>query len=219
MKVHNSRLYLYVLFSKTRPGPRQEAILEAMIRVAGSKGYGSATVADVVAEAGASRATFYKYFGDKLDCFLAAFELAAERILGAAAAGCGSGQPWRERARRGLTAVVELLVADPALAGAAVVEAATAGAEARRRYWAAIARLARLLEDDGPTPHRVELPASTGLMAVAAVAGLIFDELRDGRVAELPGLLPELEFALLVPYLGPRAAADPSGATAASPSR
>jgi len=192
-------------------GSRREAILEAMIRVVGGKGYASTSVADVLTDAGSSRATFYKHFDDKLDCFLAALQVAAERILAAATGACDGEEGWQERARGGLIAVVELFAAQPELARATVVEAAIAGADARQRYWTTAGRLAQLLEDHGQAPNQAELPSSTGLMAVAAVAGLIFDELKEGTAADLPHLLPELEFALLVPYLGPRAAADACG--------
>jgi AcrR family transcriptional regulator len=185
---------------------RRQPILEAMIRVVGRKGYQAASVGDVVTEASASRSTFYKYFDDKHDCFLAAFELAAERIVAAALAGCNrAAGPWPEPTRGGLAAIVDLIARDPELARTAVVEAAAAGDEARRRHWAAIDRLARLL-DQGRRPRRPRLPPNTAQMAVSGVAALISDELRGGRAAELPGLLPELEFALLVPFVGPRAA-------------
>jgi AcrR family transcriptional regulator len=191
---------------------RRQPILEAMIRVVGRKGYQATAVADVVAEARCSRATFYKYFDDKHDCFAATCELALERVLAVALAGCDSARPWPESARGGLAAIVDLFAREPELARTAVVEVTAAGDEARRRHWAALDRLARLL-DEGRRPRRPRLPPNTALMAVSGVAALVFDELRAGRATELPHLLPELEFALLVPFVGPRAAvASPAGA-------
>jgi AcrR family transcriptional regulator len=187
--------------------PRRQPILEAMIRVAGDKGYRATAVADVVANAHASRATFYKYFDDKQDCFLAAYELAAQRILAAAEAGCDPERRWQERVCGGLGAVVDLFVREPALARTAVVEVAAAGGAARRRHWAAIGKLAGLLENGRKGVQQPRLPPNTALMAVSGVAGLIFDELQTGQARELPRRLPELEFALLVPFVGPRAAA------------
>jgi AcrR family transcriptional regulator len=187
-------------------GPRREPILEAMIRVAGRKGYEATSVADVVADAHASRATFYKYFDDKRACFLAAHELASEQILAAAESGCDPGLPWSERAVGALATVVDLFARKPELAGTAIVAVAAAGDEARRRHWAAIGKFARLLERDRETPSHLRLPPNTALMAVSCVVGLLFDELQAGRATELPRLLPELEFALLVPFVGPRAA-------------
>lgn len=188
-------------------GTRREAIVETMIRVSGSKGYLATSVADVVGEAHASRATFYKHFADREDCFLAAFDAASERVIEEARDGCEGRYGWLDRVRAGLAAVVELLATDPELARVVVVEVAAAGAEARRRQWAAIGELARMLDAGPETPSDVKLPATTGLMAVSAVVGLLFDELRDIGTADRLTLLPELEFALLVPFIGPRAAA------------
>ena len=196
--------------------PRRQPILEAMIRVAGRKGYQAASVADVVAAARASRATFYKYFADKRDCFLAAHELAIERILAVAREACDPALSWPLTARSGLAAIVDLFAREPALARTAVVEAAAAGDEARQRHWAAIGRLARML-DEGRPADQPQLPPNTALMAVSGVAALVFDQLRAGRAADLPRLLPELEFALLVPFVGPRAAADGARGDAAQP--
>jgi AcrR family transcriptional regulator len=189
-----------------RGGTRRDAIVEGMIRAAGRKGYLATSVADVIAEADVSRTTFYKHFDDKQACFLAAYDLAVGRIIAAAEASCEGRRNWRKRAVAGLAAMVELLAAEPALARIAVVEAAPAGPKARDRHRAAIARLGRLLEPHDEPELRPDLPSNTALMAVGAVAGLVFDELRKGRTADLTSLLPELEFALLVPFLGPRAA-------------
>lgn len=194
---------------------RRNAIVEAMIRVAGSKGYLATSVADVLAEAGASRTTFYKHFGNKRECFLAAYDLAIEKILGVTEAACEDEGCWRDRARCGLAAAIELLTADPALAQTAIVEASAAGAEARRCHSAAIGRFARLLESGRPTrENELQLPPNTALMAVGAVTGLILDELRGDGAPDLPRILPDLEFALLVPYLGPRIAGEAFATTA-----
>jgi AcrR family transcriptional regulator len=198
-------------------GTRRQAIVEAMIHVAGSKGYLAVSVADVLTEAGVSRTTFYKHFSDKQDCFLAAYDRAIGTILETAETACGGGRSWRDRAKGGLAAVVELLAAEPALARTAIVEISTAGADARRRHWTDLKRFAALLETDSRDAEP-ELPASTALMAISAVAGLIFDELREERGENLLRIRAELEFALLVPYLGPRVAAEAS-ATPAPASR
>jgi AcrR family transcriptional regulator len=200
------------------PQTRRDQIVEAMILVAGDKGYLATSVADVIAEADVSRTTFYKHFGDKRECFLAAYDLAVERIVGSAEAGCGGERTWLDGARGALVEVVDLFAAEPALGRMAIVEVAAAGAEARRRHSAAIGRLGRLLDSgrDECGWRALELPPFTGLMAVGAVAGLILDELREGQAGDLPRILPELEFALLVPYLGPR---DAGGLSARSPQR
>jgi hypothetical protein len=44
-------------------------------------------------------------------------------------------------------------------------------------------------------------------MAIGGVTGLISDEILAGRAEQLPGLLSDVLFATLVPYIGPDAAA------------
>jgi AcrR family transcriptional regulator len=187
---------------------RRELILAAMIRVVGSKGYKETSVADVIEEAGTSRTTFYKNFEDKHECFLAAYDMLVEQVFAEVVANCNGEQSWLERVENGLATIVELFALDPKLARTAVVEVAAAGADARQRHWNAVARFTEYLEGGRKLANGRELPENISLMSAGAVSGLIFDELLAGRAAQLPALLPDLLFAMLVPYIGPRAAAE-----------
>ncbi len=185
---------------------RRQLILEAMVRVVGAKGFRETSVADVIEEAGSSRATFYKYFDDKHDCFLAAYDMVVEQIFLEVTSSCDAEGPWLDRMRRGLATILSIFAVDPALARTAMVEVAAAGADARQRHWDTIARFTEFLEDGKELSNGVELPKHISLMSAGAVAGLIFDELLAGRADQLPDLLPDLLFAMLVPYVGPTAA-------------
>jgi AcrR family transcriptional regulator len=187
---------------------RRRLILEAMVRVVGSKGYKQTSVADVIEAADVSRTTFYKHFEDKHECFLAAYDLLTEQVLERVIANCDGEQAWVERVRIGLSTIVDMFALDPALARTAVVEVAAAGADARQRHWNAIVRFTEFLEDGEELAGGRELPENISLMAAGAVSGLIFDELLTGRAERLPRLLPDLLFALLVPYIGPGAATE-----------
>jgi AcrR family transcriptional regulator len=185
---------------------RRQQILEAMVRVVGRKGYKATSVADVIEAASTSRTTFYKYFDDKHDCFLDAYDMVVERVIGEVIASCDGEREWLERVRIGLTTIVELFALDPELARTAIVEVAAAGADARQRHWNAINRFTEFLVDGEELADGRELPENIALMAAGAVSGLIFDELLTGRAERLPELLPDLLFAMLVPYIGPGAA-------------
>ena len=185
---------------------RRQPILAAMIRVVGAKGYKAVSVADVIEEAGTSRTTFYKYFDDKHGCFLAAYEMLVEEVFGEVVANCDGDQSWVARMTNGLTTIVDRFAVDPALARTAVVEVAAAGADARQLHWNAIARFTEYLDAGRELAGDKELPENISLMSAGAVSGLIFDELLAGRAAQLPSRLPDLLFAMLVPYVGPQAA-------------
>lgn len=185
---------------------RRKPILEAMLRVVGEKGYKETSVADVIAEAETSRTTFYKHFEDKHDCFIAAYELLVEQLFAAVRAGCDADAPWTARVSDGLATIVERFAADPALARTAIVEVAAAGAEARQLHWQAISRFTEYLDQGRELAGDRELPENISLMSAGAVSGLIFDELLAGRAEQLPERLPDLLFAMLVPFVGPQAA-------------
>jgi AcrR family transcriptional regulator len=196
---------------------RRDLILAAMIRVVGSKGYKETSVADVIEEAGTSRTTFYKHFEDKHDCFLAAYEMLVEQVFAEVVSNCDGSMPWLQRVETGLSTLVRLFALEPELARTAVVEVAAAGADARRLHSNAVARFTEFLEDGREMAGGRELPENIALMSAGAVSGLIFDELLAGRAAQLPALLPDLLFAMLVPYIGPRAAAEEMRRAAGAP--
>ena len=93
---------------------QRERLMGTLVAVCTSKGYGATSVADLVELSGVSRKAFYELFSDKEDCFLAALDA----ILGAAMAGATAGLDfegsWQERATSGMTAFLDLLVAQPA---------------------------------------------------------------------------------------------------------
>jgi AcrR family transcriptional regulator len=60
------------LSSKDSKSSQRERLLAAMTELCAAAGYRDTTIADVIANAGVSRATFYEYFSDKDDCLLAA---------------------------------------------------------------------------------------------------------------------------------------------------
>jgi AcrR family transcriptional regulator len=189
--------------------PQRERLLEAAIRVVAAKGYAATTIGDLAREASVSRTTFYELFDDKEACFLAAFDSIVEILMRRIVRAYEAEERWPERARAGLTALLETLAEEPALARLAMIDVGSVGPAAQRRHRVAMQRLTPLFDegrDFAPRGHR--LPANTSRMAVGGVTGLVSDELIAGRTEQLPGLLPDLLFAVLVPFVGPRAAVE-----------
>jgi AcrR family transcriptional regulator len=187
---------------------KREQILIAMVRVVGRKGYEATSVADVIAEAGTTRTTFYRNFEDKHDCFLAAYDDLVDRVFARIVAECDGERSWVDRVRKGLETLIDFFAEEPEAAKTAVVEVAGAGADARRLHTDALTRFTAYLDAGRKLHPEAELPEHISTMAAGAVSALIFDELVAERAAELPGLLPDLLFAMFVPYIGPAAAAE-----------
>jgi AcrR family transcriptional regulator len=187
---------------------QRERLLEAAARIVATKGYAAATVGDLTKEAGVSRTTFYELYEDKEACFLAAYDNAVEALVRRVIAAYESEQGWPDRAAAGLATLLEALAEQPALARLALVDIGSAGPAAQRRYRAAVQRLTPLFDEGRDfAPGGRNLPANTSRMAIGGVTGLISDELLADRAEQLPGLLSDVLFATLVPYIGPDAAA------------
>jgi AcrR family transcriptional regulator len=187
---------------------QRERLLEAAVRVAAEKGYAATTIADLTREAGISRTTFYEMFGDKEACFLAAYDGVVDALVRRVSAAYEAEEGWPSRARAGLAELLEALAEEPEVARLALVDVGAAGPAAQRRYRAALQRLTPFFEEGRDfAPSGRSLPANTSRMAIGAVAGLIADEVSEGRAEYLSGLLSDVLFATLVPYIGPEAAA------------
>jgi len=189
----------------------RERVLEAMVRVAAAKGYEATTVADVVEYADVSLAAFEEMFESKEACFLEAYDAVFDVLVAhvTAAFEAAAEEPWPEQIAAGLGALVDLLSQEADIARMAMVEVTAAGDDARSRYRAALARFTPFLEQGRTYSGQGEaLPADTARFAVGGATSMIFDEVRAGRGPELKRILPDLVFAVLMPYLGPEAAED-----------
>lgn len=190
---------------------QRERLLEAMLRVAAAKGYEATTVTDVIEVAGVSPETFEEMFEDKATCFLEAYDAVFDVLVAhvTAAFESAAGEPWPERIATGLRALVELLSTEADIARLSMVEVTAAGDDARTRYRAALARFTPFLEEGREySTQGEELPADTARFAIGGATSMIFDEIRAGRGPELKRILPDLVFAVLMPYLGPEEAED-----------
>jgi AcrR family transcriptional regulator len=190
---------------------QRERLREAMVRVASAKGYAATTVTDVIEVAGVSRETFHEMFRGKEDCFLEAYDAVIDVLVAhvTSAYDAAGGDPWPDRMTAALRALVGLLAAESDIARMAMIEVTEVGEGARERYREALARFSRLLEegrDYAPKGH--SLPPDTARFAIGGATSLIFDEVRAGRGPELERILPDLVFAVLMPYLGTEAAED-----------
>jgi AcrR family transcriptional regulator len=94
------------------PERRREQILKAATRVFARQGYHRASVADIIAEAGIARGTFYLYFPGKREIFSELVDVFAVRIANALQRiNMGQGQPsWEEQLRANTKKLAALLL-------------------------------------------------------------------------------------------------------------
>lgn len=182
---------------------QRNRIHQAMIEVVSERGYPETRVVDVIGVAGVSRKTFYELFESKEDCFLAAYDVLLENLLGEAGNAFESnpGSPWAERIRVALEALLAHLAAHPEEARFAIVEVLAAGPKALARRDAALRQFTGFLES-GRSETAVELPGITSLAVAGGINELLYSEILHGAIARLPGRLPDLMFWVTLPFLG-----------------
>lgn len=184
-------------------GSQRVRLLDAVARVAADKGYGAATVADVITLAGVSRRTFYEHFPGLEDCFLAAYEDGMRSLFGAIRSAL-AGVPRDDlalRTRVAIDAYLGAMASVPAAAWSFTVEVLGAGRRALERrdwvmaqwveQWRAFHQLRQRAQ-----PGLADLSDARLLALVGGMEELVRDQLRRHGAASLPQIGPALgEFA------------------------
>jgi AcrR family transcriptional regulator len=187
-----------------RPGPggeraavernQRERIYGATVAVVAEHGYEATRVADIIAIAGVSRSAFYRYFDNKLECFLATLdelaELAEARLT---VVYRDKSRSWRERMRAVLEGFVEMVLDQPAAARVWLVEIYAAGPLAVDRMERLADRLELLARSAiAETENGAELPVEGVRALLGGLRQIVHTRLRHGREDELPALVPDL---------------------------
>jgi AcrR family transcriptional regulator len=195
--------------------PRRR-IIEALVRMVALRGYDRTTIDRVLVLAEVPAPVFYEHFEDKQDCLLGALDELIGQIECTIFERIEGSTSWSERVRLGLQTLLEALANHPDGARVVLVECLSAGEPAVARLRCAMANFVPLLEEGrsscGPTGAATAdldyLPPQTSEALVGGIASILHRRVLEDRTAELPGLLPDLLYFALMPYLGhPRALA------------
>lgn len=162
---------------------QRERLVAAIAEVCAERGYAEASVAAVAKRAGVSSATFYKQFGDRGECLLAAHRQLLGRLLEEVDRAREGEAAEEMRARAALRATLALLAADPPSARLLTVEVLALGEQGSKRHDAMVEALAERLG--------IDWIAAAGLLALVGKLAVA------GEAERLPGLEDELAVTLL----------------------
>ncbi len=192
-------------------------LLVAMTEVVCERGAAHVTVAHVVERAGVSRRTFYELFGDREDCFLAAFDEWIARASRRVLVSYDPDLKWTERLRGALTGLLSFLEVE--LGGGRLLIDGSLGAgpkslERRRRLLAQMTAVVDQGREE--TKNGVGLSSLTAEGVLGGVFSVIHSRLMEDGGAEDGGtedgrtswveLVNPLMAMIVLPYLGPAAA-------------
>jgi hypothetical protein len=147
-------------------------------------------------------------FPAKRDAFLEAQRTGMFGALSRGAQAWEAAMPdWPRAIAAGMRAVIDYLVAEPALAHVAIVDAFGASPETIAVRDEILQAFATYFEPGyalAPEGHVV--PAIAGEAVVGGVWQVLHHYIDSGRVDELPGATAQLTYMLLTPFIGAKAA-------------
>src|SRR5256885_4516053 len=157
-------------------------LLQAATETVAELGYVKTTVADILARAGVSRATFYQLFSDKEDCFNAAYRENAELVAAVMAAELENLRASTDlsplaRLDRVLDVYLSALRSAPALARVFLVEVYAAGPAAIEQRRASLGQFVDIVaqthpgESGGPGAKASQRVAAPAFLAAGSPPG------------------------------------------------
>jgi len=173
---------------------KKSRLFSALAEEVARRGYANTSVEDVLRHAGMSRKTFYELFANKEDCFLQAYDDAAQRarhVVGMAYHRADH-LPLRARVEHALAAFLEACAAEPALAHMCIVEVLAAGPAARARRDAALQEFAAFIEHPRAEARGAAAPSLVSEAIAGGLYGILYTRIARGEAERLPALLGEL---------------------------
>lgn len=181
-------------------------LVSALIEVGAESGYLDTTVEMIVERAGVDRAAFDRHFNSKYDCFLSTWQEINDQCVARMTEIYEGQGEWADRLRAVAHDIAGSLQLNPkrALLG---IEAIASGRAARARRNMTLRVIASLIDagrNEMEDPEAV--PYSTAEALAGAAYGQMFAKVVAGNEDDLPGLVPQLMSAAVMPYLGIEAA-------------
>jgi AcrR family transcriptional regulator len=183
---------------------QRERILAAVAEVCSASGYVSMSVEDIVVTSGVSRRTFYDNFRGKEDVYLAAYDEVTKQLLARVSDAYNAADGLVDKVRDSLAAFLHFVADEPAFADMCIVEVMAAGPNAIERRNRTMAAFAELIDHAAAAelPKSKLPPALTAETLVGGIYEVVYARVLQGHGEQLPALLPDLLFSVLLPFLG-----------------
>jgi AcrR family transcriptional regulator len=176
---------------------QRRRLIGAMLDCVADQGYPATTVGEVVAAARCSRNAFYELFEDKEACYIAASDETGAEMLNALVSAAQQEESWLDALRSGTRSYLRWWADNPNYASAYLIHLPAAGRRALEQRDRVYADFAAMFEGlaaraRAEQPLIPPLPPLAPRLLVMSITELIAQEVRNGRVAELPELEDQL---------------------------
>jgi AcrR family transcriptional regulator len=182
---------------------QRQRILDAVADVVSLAGYQGMSVEDIVGAAGVSRRTFYDNFKSKEEAFLTAYDEIGAKLVGTVGEAFRSSATFPEGVINCLRVFLDFVASVPHYADMCIVEVLAAGPPALARRNAVMTAMVELLQEGAArTKDGIKPPALTAETIVGGIYEIVYSRVLQGQTADLPRLLPDLAYSIMLPYLG-----------------
>jgi AcrR family transcriptional regulator len=186
---------------------QRERILDAVADVSSLAGYAAMSVEDVIVTAGVSRRTFYDHFADKEEAFLAAYDAVVAQLVQRVQEAFASNTAFPGRIRDCLAAFLGFVASEPRFADMCIVEVLAAGPQAVERRNAVMHLFAEMVNAAaGDDTSCRQPPGLTAETIVGGIYEVVYSRVIQGQTSVLLGLLPDLAYSMMLPFIGHDAA-------------
>jgi AcrR family transcriptional regulator len=172
---------------------QRQRLVDAMVLLAGERGYASTTVADIIARAEVSRKTFYAHFADRPELLLAAFDMSRAFLLAdLKAAAQRTGGPTRQFEAL-MRRLCRIAAQSPGTIALLTVEIAAVQPEGFERHTQLMDNYGGLIDGClGAEDKQRSLPPTLARALAGGTFRTIDARLRTARVPDLSGLASQL---------------------------
>ncbi len=184
-------------------GINRRRIILAAGELSACKGYNATTLADICKLAEVDARALRRQFADKQEVFAAVHELHFQSLVAVTTRAFFAGESWPERVWEAGRAFAESIEQNPHLAHVSFVEYYAAGPTGVQRNSELLLAFTVFLQEGYQYRPSDRAPSRVALAAIAATNfEAIYQHVRAGAAADLPGLLPHAVFLELAPFLG-----------------
>jgi AcrR family transcriptional regulator len=188
---------------------QRERIVDATAAIVAEKGLPNLTIPEIARRANVSHQTFYEMYPTKHDAFIGTQKIGLHQALRVTVQAYEENKDdWPRAVAAGLRALLGYLASEPAHSHLILVDTFAASPEAIEIRDTSIHAFAAYLQ---PGYHYAPKGSEVPGVAPEAIAGGVWQVLNhyieDERTEELPDVAPQLIYAALTPFLGPRDAA------------
>jgi AcrR family transcriptional regulator len=179
----------------------------ALVALCFERGFRDLELADLLERAELDEAAFHTHYVDLEDCACQLFESLSEEFVGMVGAAISGRTGWRNQIRAAAYAMLRFWLSDLQRARFIMVEAVTAGERARLIRDQTMNAMVELI-DLGR--QELDEPSSLSRETAVAIAGTVHNRMErlvaTGEPAAFKSMVPQLMYAVVLPYLGEEAA-------------